>query len=62
MLVFHHTDNVTADANPTAGVQGVQCESLRLTRVRGVPLASEALGFGDLLGSIGRRDSTFQAA
>ena len=32
---------------------------LRLTRVRGVPLAGEALGVGDLLGSIGCRDRIF---
>ena len=31
-------------ADPTAGGQGVQCESLRLTRVRGEPRASEVLG------------------
>ena len=36
--------------HPTACWQGLQCESLRLTRVRGVPLASEALSLGDLGG------------
>ena len=39
-----------SDPDPTAGWQGLQCESLRLTRVRGVPLASEALRFDDLFG------------
>ncbi len=34
------------DAHPTAGGQGVQCESLQLRRVGGVPVAGEALGFG----------------
>ena len=38
-------------ADSTAGGQGVQCEGLRLTRVRGVPFAGEALGFGNLPGS-----------
>ena len=37
------------NAHPLAGCQAVHCESLRLTRVRGVPLASEALSGGDLL-------------
>ena len=32
MLVFHHTDNVTADANPTAGEQRVQCGQKRVTQ------------------------------
>jgi hypothetical protein len=32
------------DTDPTAGGQRVQCESLRLRRVRGVPLAGEAVG------------------
>ena len=32
MLVFHHTDNVTADANPTAGEQRVQCGQKRVTK------------------------------
>jgi len=32
-------DDVGADPNPIGGWQAVQCESLRLTRVRGVPLA-----------------------
>ena len=36
---------VSVDLNPTAGWQAVQREGLRLTRVRGVPLASEALRF-----------------
>ena len=31
-----------SDPDPTAGWQAVQCEGLRLTRVRGVPLAGEA--------------------
>ena len=37
---------------PILSVAGGGCNSvtLRLTRVRGVPLAGEALGFGDLLG------------
>ncbi|MDE0831016.1 MAG: hypothetical protein OSB03_17620, partial [Vicinamibacterales bacterium] len=30
------------------GWQAVQCESLRLTRMRGVPLAGEALCLGEL--------------
>ena len=33
------------NAHPLAGWLAVQCESLRLTRVRGVPLAGEALRF-----------------
>ena len=41
-------DDAGVDAHPTAGGQGVQCGGLRLTRVRGVPFAGEALGFGDL--------------
>jgi len=32
MLVFHHTDNVTADANPTAGWQRVQCGQERVAK------------------------------
>ena len=32
-------DDAGVDADPTAGWQGVQCGELRLTRVRGVPLA-----------------------
>ena len=40
-------DDVMSDPDPTAGWQAVQCESLRLTRVHGVPLASEAAGVGD---------------
>ena len=32
MLVFHHTDNVTADANPTAGEQRVQCGQERVAQ------------------------------
>ena len=43
-------DDADVDADPTAGGQGVQCGGLRLTRVRGGPLAGEALGFGDLVG------------
>ena len=35
-------------AHPTAGWQAVPRGSLRVTRVRGVPLAGEALGFDDL--------------
>ena len=34
-----------SDPDPTAGWLAVQCEELRLTRVRGVPFASEAFGF-----------------
>ena len=37
--------NADEDADPTAGGQAVQCESLRLTRVRGLPFPSEALRF-----------------
>ena len=36
---------VGVDADSTASWQGVQCGGLRLRRVRGVPLAGEALGF-----------------
>ena len=39
-------------ADSTAGWQEVQCVGLRLTWVRGVPLAGEALGFGELGGVI----------
>jgi hypothetical protein len=39
------TTTTGVDAYPTAGWQGVQCGGLRLTRVRFVPFASEALGF-----------------
>jgi hypothetical protein len=38
--------------HPTGGGQGVQCGHLRFTRVRGVPGAGEALGFGELGGGI----------
>ena len=38
-LWFSH-DAVAVDPGPTAGWRAVQCEELRLTRVRGVPLAS----------------------
>ena len=31
--------------DPTAGWPGVQCDWFRLTRVRGVPLAGDTLGF-----------------
>ena len=34
----------------TRRAQAVQCGGLRLTRVRGVPFAGEALGFGALVG------------
>jgi hypothetical protein len=34
------------DAHPTAGWQGLQREGLRLTRVRGVPFAGTAVGYG----------------
>ena len=37
-------------SHPTAGWQAVQCEDLRLTRVRGVKFAGEALGFSNLGG------------
>ena len=42
-------DDVGADPNPIGGWQAVQCESLRLTRVRGVPLAGEVSCLSDLL-------------
>ena len=42
-------DDAGVDPNPTAGWQGVQSGGLRRTRVRGVPLAGEALGVGDIL-------------
>jgi hypothetical protein len=48
MLAAHNV--VGLDADPTAVGQAVQCESLRLTRVRGVPGASEALCLRDLVG------------
>ena len=38
--------DVSVDADPTAGGQGVQCGGLRRTRVHFVPLAGAALGFG----------------
>ena len=38
-----------SDPDPTAGWQAVQCEGLRLTRVRGVPLIEAAVGFGKLV-------------
>ena len=43
-------DDVMSDPGPTAGWQADQCEELRVTRVRGVPLAGAALGVGDLVG------------
>ena len=42
-------DDVMSDPDPTAGWQAIQCEELRLTRVRGVPLAGEALGFAEIV-------------
>ena len=57
-ISFHSSERTTingyvnagVDADPTAGGQGVQSWGLSLARVRGVPLAGEALRFGDLLG------------
>ena len=44
-------DDACVDANPTAGWQEVQRRrGLRLTRGRGVPLAGEAQGVGELGG------------
>ena len=43
-------DDVMSDPGPTAGWLAVQCDELRLTRMRGLPLASEALSLGDLFG------------
>ena len=40
------------NTDPTAGWQRVQCGGLRLRRVRGVPCADAALGFGELGGVI----------
>ena len=40
-------DDAGVDADPTAGWQKVQCGGLRRTRVRGVPLACEALCFSE---------------
>ena len=37
-------DDADVDADPTAGGQGIQCGGLRLTPVRGVPLAGAAQG------------------
>ena len=36
-------DDADVDVDPTAGWPGLQCGGSRLTRVRGVPLAGEAL-------------------
>ena len=47
-IVLGH-DDAGVDAHPTASWQGVQCGSSRLTRVRGVPLASEALRFAEIV-------------
>jgi hypothetical protein len=45
----HSLRRCAVDAAPTAGWKAVQSESLRLTRVRGVLLASEALGLGEIV-------------
>jgi len=42
-------DDVTRELEFTADRWRVQRGGLRLTRVRGVPLTSETLGFGDLI-------------
>jgi hypothetical protein len=41
--------NADEDADPTAGGQAVRCDELRLTRVRGGPLQSEALRFTEIV-------------
>ena len=45
------TSSRTSALTPSAssGPERVQCESLRLTRVRGVPLIEAAVGFGKLV-------------
>ena len=39
-------DDVVSDPGPTAGWQADQCEELRVTRVRGVPLAEDGRYLG----------------